>query len=91
MTVETPWSLEHLQASAARLNVPGITAVNRIIAKDVESSIFPQINKWNQDNYGPVYIPQKEKQSIWTPHHYHFKRIITDYEKKWSRRKNDLK
>jgi signal peptidase I len=47
-------------ASADRLNVPGITAVNRIIAKDVEQSIFPQINKWNQDNFGPIYIPQRQ-------------------------------
>jgi signal peptidase I len=42
-------------------NVPGITAVNRIIAKDVEQSIFPQINKWNQDNFGPYTFLKKEK------------------------------
>jgi signal peptidase I len=42
-------------------NVPGITAVNRIIAKDVEQSIFPQINKWNQDNFGPIYIRKKRQ------------------------------
>ena len=81
------------EASAARLkNVPGITAVNRIIAKEVEASIFPQINKWNQDNYGPVYIPQKGKTvALNTASLPFYKRIITDYEKNDQGDKNDLK
>ncbi|MDG2431277.1 signal peptidase I [Flavobacterium sp.] len=81
------------EASANRLkNIPGITAVNRIIAKDLEQSIFPQINKWNQDNYGPIYIPEQGKtvalNSATLPF---YKRIITDYEKSDSGDKNDLK
>jgi signal peptidase I len=40
---------------------PVFTAVNRIIARDIEQSIFPQINKWNQDNFGPLYFLKKEK------------------------------
>lgn len=80
-------------ASADRLkNVPGITAVNRIIAKDVEQSIFPQINKWNQDNFGPIYIPQKGKTVVLNTASLPFyKRIITDYEKSNVGDKNDLK
>lgn len=69
-------------AGAERLkNVPGITAVNRIISKDVENGIFPHINKWNRDNFGPIYIPQKGKTVALTMETLPFyKTIITDYE-----------
>jgi signal peptidase I len=81
------------EASANRLkNVPGITAVNRIIARDIEQSIFPQIIKWNQDNFGPIYIPQKGKTvALNTTSLPFYKRIITDYEKNDQGEKNDLK
>jgi len=71
-------------AGAERLkNVPGITAVNRIISKEVEDGIFPHINKWNRDNFGPIYIPQKGKTVALTLETLPFyKTIITDYEKK---------
>jgi signal peptidase I len=64
-------------------NVPGITSVNRIISKDVEDGIFPHINKWNRDNFGPIYIPQKGKTVELTTETLPFyQTIITDYEKK---------
>nr|WP_315191143.1 signal peptidase I [uncultured Flavobacterium sp.] len=69
-------------ASAERLkNVPGITGVKRIISKDAENGIFPHINKWNRDNFGPIYIPQKGKTVALTMETLPFyKTIITDYE-----------
>ncbi|PKB17572.1 signal peptidase I [Flavobacterium sp. 5] len=71
-------------AGAERLKtVPGITAVNRIISKGVEDGIFPHINKWNRDNFGPIYIPQKGKTVALNLETLPFyKTIITDYEKK---------
>jgi signal peptidase I len=71
-------------AGAERLqHVPGITAVNRIISTEVEDGIFPHINKWNRDNFGPIYIPQKGKTVALTLESLPFyKTIITDYEKK---------
>jgi len=71
-------------AGAERLKtVPGIKAVNRIISKNVEDGIFPHINKWNRDNFGPIYIPQKGKTVALNLESLPFyKTIITDYEKK---------
>jgi signal peptidase I len=68
--------------SAARLkNVPGITSVNRIISKKIEKDIFPFNNKWNKDNYGPIYIPQEGKTVALNLKSLPFyKRIITEYE-----------
>jgi signal peptidase I len=69
---------------AARLkNVPGITAVNRVIDKDPDSRIFPHTKQWSQDNFGPIYIPQKGKTVALNLESLPFyKTIITDYEKK---------
>jgi len=74
-------------ANAQRLqHIPGITGVQRLISKEVESGIFPHINKWNRDNFGPIYIPQKGKTvSLNFETLPFYKTIITDYEK------NDLK
>ena len=74
-------------ANAERLQqIPGITGVKKIISKDVESGIFPHINKWNRDNFGPIYIPQQGKTVALNLETLPFyKAIITDYEK------NDLK
>lgn len=71
-------------ANAERFkNIPGIKAVNRIISKNVEDGIFPHINKWNRDNFGPIYIPQKGKTVALNLESLPFyKTIITDYEKK---------
>jgi signal peptidase I len=71
-------------AGAERLkHVSGITSVNRVISKDVEDGIFPHIHKWNRDNFGPIYIPQKGKTVALTTETLPFyKTIITDYEKK---------
>ena len=71
-------------AGAERLkNVPGITAVNRIISKNAEDGIFPHIGKWNRDNFGPIYIPQQGKTVALNLETLPFyKTIITDYEKK---------
>ena len=69
--------------NAERLqHIPGITGVQKIISKEVEPGIFPHINKWNRDNFGPIYIPQQGKTvplNLETLPFY--KAIITDYEK----------
>jgi signal peptidase I len=80
-------------AGAERLkNVPGIVSVTRQISKGVEDGIFPHINKWNRDNFGPIYIPQKGKTVALTTETLPFyKRIITEYEKNDNGKKNDLK
>lgn len=80
-------------AGAERLkNVPGIVSVTRQISKGVEDGIFPHINKWNRDNLGPIYIPQKGKTVALTTETLPFyKRIITEYEKNDKGEKNDLK
>ena len=69
--------------NAERLqHFPGITGVQKIISKEVEPGIFPHINKWNRDNFGPIYIPQQGKTvplNLETLPFY--KAIITDYEK----------
>lgn len=74
-------------ANAERLkHVPGITGVQKIISKEVEPGIFPHVNKWNRDNFGPIYIPQQGKTVALNLETLPFyKAIITDYEK------NDLK
>ena len=74
-------------ANAERLqHIPGITGVQKIISKEVEPGIFPHINKWNRDNFGPIYIPQQgETVALNLETLPFYKAIITDYEK------NDLK
>ncbi|HEX9153101.1 MAG TPA: signal peptidase I [Flavobacterium sp.] len=71
-------------AGAERLkNVPGVLSVTRQISKGVEDGIFPHINKWNRDNFGPIYIPQKGKTVALTTETLPFySMIISEYEKK---------
>jgi signal peptidase I len=72
--------------------VPGITAVTQEISKGTEDGIFPNINKWNRDNFGPIYIPKKGTTVALTAKTLPFyKRIITDYEMDDNGDKNDLK
>ncbi|MFM9826588.1 signal peptidase I [Flavobacterium sp.] len=64
-------------------NVPGIISVTRCVEHGTEygSGVFPHINKWNRDNYGPIYIPQAGKSiaiNLTTLPFY--SRIITEYE-----------
>ena len=62
-------------------NVPGVTSVTRSVDKGTGDGIFPHINKWNRDNYGPIYIPQTGKSvaiNLTTLPFY--SRIITEYE-----------
>jgi len=68
--------------NVARLrNVPGVTSVTREISKGVENGIFPHINKWNRDNFGPIYIPQEGKTVTLNLATLPFYRmIITEYE-----------
>jgi signal peptidase I len=75
------------EAGAQRLkNTPGITAVIRQISREDDNGVFPHINKWNRDNYGPVYIPEEGKTVALTTETLPFyKAIISDYEN------NDLK
>jgi signal peptidase I len=64
-------------------NLPGITSVNREISKGPEEGIFPNNNKWNRDNFGPIYVPQKGKSVALTLENLPlYKTIITEYEKK---------
>lgn len=80
---------------AARIkNIPGVTAVTRIIKKAsdedlVNSPIFPSAshdklkiaNNWSSDNYGPIYIPQEGKTIQLDLKSLPFYRtIITEYE-----------
>jgi signal peptidase I len=80
-------------AGAERLkNVPGIVSVTREIEKGNDNRIFPHINKWNADNFGPVYIPQAGKTVALTTETLPFyRRIITEYEMNDNGDKNDLK
>lgn len=75
------------ESGAERLkNTPGITAVIRQISREDDNGVFPHINKWNRDNYGPVYIPEEGKTVALTAETLPFyKAIITDYDN------NDLK
>lgn len=70
--------------SANRLkNNPIVKSVVQNIAKEPEAAVFPQNNKWNQDNYGPIYIPQKGKTVALTIESLPFyKMLITEYENK---------
>jgi len=70
------------EASAERLkNTPGITAVIRDIDRTNDNKIFPHINKWSQDNFGPIYIPEAGKTVALTNESLPFyKEIITKYE-----------
>jgi signal peptidase I len=69
-------------ASAERLrHTPGVTNVKRQISKGDDNAIFPHINKWNQDNFGPIYIPEAGKTVALTNVSLPFyKEIITNYE-----------
>jgi signal peptidase I len=80
-------------AGAERLkNVPGIVSVTRQISTGVEDGIFPHLNKWNRDNLGPIYIPQKGKTvSLTTETLPFYQRIITEYEKNDNGDINELK
>ena len=73
------------EASAERLkNNPVVkSVVIRNISKETEHGIFPHTNKWNQDNFGPIYIPQTGKTVALTMESLPFyKRIISEYEGK---------
>ena len=64
-------------------NTPGVSSVIRQISREVEDAVFPHINKWNRDNYGPIYIPQQGKTvplNVETLPFY--KAVISDYENK---------
>ncbi|MCK8141756.1 signal peptidase I [Flavobacterium sp. I-SCBP12n] len=62
-------------------DTPGITAVIRQVSTAPDNGVFPHINKWNKDNYGPIYIPQQGKTVALNLETLPFyKAIITDYE-----------
>jgi signal peptidase I len=83
-------------ASAERLkNIPGITGVTRQIATDIDQAnngkgVFPHTNKWNSDNYGPIYVPEKENRCFNSWNLAVYKMIITDYETAENGVKNEL-
>lgn len=75
-------------------NMPGITSVTRIIHQGSEDGIFPDFQdgkpstarNWNNDNFGPIYIPQAGKTvKIDSKSLPFYKTIIKEYEG------NDLK
>ncbi|MBF4465533.1 signal peptidase I [Flavobacterium sp. LC2016-12] len=70
------------EANAERMKtIPGITGVVREIATGNDDRIFPHINKWNEDNFGPIYIPEAGKTVALTNESLPFyKEIITNYE-----------
>ena len=75
------------EESASRLkNNPIVKSIVRNIDKETEAGVFPKNNKWNRDNYGPIYIPQKGKTvALNTENLPFYKKIIGEYEE------NDLK
>ena len=81
------------EESANRLkNNPIVKSVVRNISTEIDQGIFPQIDKGNQDNLGPIYIPQKGKTVALNLESLPFyKRIITTYETDDNGNKNDLK
>jgi signal peptidase I len=70
------------EESASRLkNNPIVKSIVKNVATEVEPAIFPQISKWNRDNFGPIYIPQKGKTVALSAETIPFyKRIISVYE-----------
>ena len=81
--------------SADRLkNAPGITSVTRVNHKGSEDGIFPDFmdgkpsitHNWNNDNFGPIYIPKAGKTVVINRQTLPFyRKIISEYEH------NDLK
>ncbi|MEN2414957.1 signal peptidase I [Flavobacterium mesophilum] len=69
-------------ASAERFrSTPGVLSVTRIIDNTSDNRIFPHVEKWSQDNFGPIYIPQAGKTVALTNTSLPFyKEIITNYE-----------
>jgi signal peptidase I len=68
-------SVEKLKATA------GIKSVTRIISKAKDKTIFPHTEDWNNDNMGPIYIPQEGKSVALNLETLPFySSIITDYE-----------
>ncbi len=70
-------------------NIPGITSVTRIIHKGAEDGVFPDFqdgkpsvtNNWNNDNFGPIYIPQAGKTvNLDQKSLPLYKKIISEYE-----------
>lgn len=70
------------EEAASRLkNNPIVKNILRNVATEIEPAIFPQLKKWNRDNFGPIYIPQKGKTVALTAVTIPFyKRIISVYE-----------
>ncbi|WPO79391.1 signal peptidase I [Flavobacterium sp. KACC 22761] len=70
------------EASAERFrSTPGVLSVTRIIDNTSDNRIFPHVEKWSQDNFGPIYIPQAGKTVALTNTSLPFyKEIITNYE-----------
>lgn len=73
--------------AVARLKAnPIVKNISRNINHEPDPTVFPQNNKWNIDNYGPIYIPQKGKTVALNAETLPlYKMIITEYEN------NDLK
>ena len=68
-------SVEKLKSTA------GIKSVTRIISKAKDKTIFPHTEDWNNDNMGPIYIPQEGKSVALNLETLPFySNIITDYE-----------
>jgi signal peptidase I len=60
---------------------PVVKSVVRNVSADPDPKIFPFTDKWSQDNFGPIYIPQAGKTVALDAQSLPFyKKIITEYE-----------
>jgi signal peptidase I len=72
-------------------SVPGITSVIKQNQQGNDNAIFPHINRWTRDNFGPIYIPKKGATVALNAQSLPFyKRIITTYETNGDGGKNQL-
>jgi len=70
------------EASAKRLKEnPAVKSITKNISTESDPRVFPHNQNWNQDNYGPIYIPEAGKTVVLNKETLPFyKRLITVYE-----------
>ncbi|MEO8517420.1 MAG: signal peptidase I [Flavobacterium sp.] len=68
--------------TAARLKQnPAIKSIEKVIDTESDPRLFPHNQKWTQDNYGPIYIPEANKTVALNKESLPFyRRLITEYE-----------
>lgn len=69
------------EAAAELKNNPIVKEVKKLTSTDFDYAVFPHNQKWNQDNYGPIYIPEAGKTVALNKETLPFyRRLITVYE-----------